>query len=338
MDTEFSNNVFSAIYTALRDALDGIVVANYTALIDFVDGPLQAAIAIYIILLGYAVMRGAIQYPFREVVYRALLLTLLYGLATNLYGAWIADLIITGAPDELAGAIGGGDVDSAGEFFDLLLARGFEVADQISAQADVEAENDGQFINVGLTMKSAFLIILVLISAIVCSAIGFVVLVFSIFALALLAIVGPIFVALLIFDSTRSFFFGWLGQVMNFLMLLLFALILTVIVVSVSETVMATALSIEDVTASAATAMAFYVIAGFFFFQIPTIAAGVAGSVAGGFTRFASSIATGGWKLGSPISRGGARAVGATAGGAYSGARYGLNRYRNRAGSVERGS
>ncbi|EQB08192.1 hypothetical protein L286_02335 [Sphingobium sp. HDIP04] len=33
---------------------------------------------IYIILLGYAIMRGAVQYPFREYVYRSLMLAALY--------------------------------------------------------------------------------------------------------------------------------------------------------------------------------------------------------------------------------------------------------------------
>src|SRR3546814_12274457 len=76
---------------------------------------------IYIILLGYAIMRGAVQYPFREYVYRSLMLAALYYAVTNLYGASLAQMIVTGLPPEFASIVGGSP-EGVGGSFDWLWA------------------------------------------------------------------------------------------------------------------------------------------------------------------------------------------------------------------------
>src|SRR3546814_2459942 len=77
---------------------------------------------IYIILLGYAIMRGAVQYPFREYVYRSLMLAALYWAVTSLYGASIAQMIVTGLPNEFASIIGNSP-NGVGGSFDTMWAR-----------------------------------------------------------------------------------------------------------------------------------------------------------------------------------------------------------------------
>src|SRR3546814_13479144 len=71
---------------------------------------------IYIILLGYAIMRGAVHYPFREYVYRSLMLAALYWAMTSLYGASIAQMIVTGLPNEFASIIGNSPNGVGGSF------------------------------------------------------------------------------------------------------------------------------------------------------------------------------------------------------------------------------
>src|SRR3546814_11126274 len=78
---------------------------------------------IYIIVLGYAIMRGAVQYPFREYVYRSLMLAALYYAVTNLYGASLAQMIVTGLPHEFASIVGGSP-EGVGGSFDGVWARG----------------------------------------------------------------------------------------------------------------------------------------------------------------------------------------------------------------------
>src|SRR3546814_20929944 len=61
-------------------------------------------------------MRGAVQYPFREYVYRSLMLAALYYAVTNLYGASLAQMIVTGLPHEFASIVAGSPEGVGGSF------------------------------------------------------------------------------------------------------------------------------------------------------------------------------------------------------------------------------
>src|SRR3546814_20892489 len=80
-----------------------------------------------------------------------------------------------------------------------------------------------------LCIGATIIILLTAIAALFALAVGFVIVLYALFALACLAVVGPIFVAALLLDSTRSYFFSWLGSVLNFLMLSLFAMLLVLV-------------------------------------------------------------------------------------------------------------
>src|SRR3546814_12601313 len=52
------------------------------------------------------------------------------------------------------------------------------------------------------------------------AAIGFAITIFAKVALAIIIALGPIFIALALFEPTRRFFHGWLGQTINYIVLL----------------------------------------------------------------------------------------------------------------------
>src|SRR3546814_1343953 len=52
------------------------------------------------------------------------------------------------------------------------------------------------------------------------AAVGFAITIFAKVALAIIIALGPIFIALALFEPTRRFFHGWLGQVFNYIVLL----------------------------------------------------------------------------------------------------------------------
>src|SRR3546814_19405360 len=80
-----------------------------------------------------------------------------------------------------------------------------------------------------LCIGATIIILLTAVAALFALAAGFVIVPYALFALACLAVVGPIFVRALLFDSTRSYFFSWLGSVVHFLILSLFALLLVLV-------------------------------------------------------------------------------------------------------------
>ncbi len=77
-------DLFTNAYQGFTNELNSVVVSNYAGFVGWIAGPLRTGMIIYIILLGYAIMRGAVQYPFREYVYRSLMLAALYYAVTNL--------------------------------------------------------------------------------------------------------------------------------------------------------------------------------------------------------------------------------------------------------------
>jgi len=126
--------------------------------------------------------------------------------------------------------------------------------------------------------------------ALLSAALGFTICAFALFSLALLAVVGPLFVAALLFDSTRSFFFSWLGSVVNYLLLVAFALLLTIFIRNTGEDFMSQAFAGDtNIPVIAIRAIAFYVLGFFFFLQIPGLAAGLGGGGASLATQFANA-------------------------------------------------
>jgi hypothetical protein len=92
---DFSDHVFTTMFEALSNALAAIV-GKYAAVIGIVSPALRIGIVIYISLLGYAIMRGAVQYPFREYAYRGCQLAFLYFAVTSLYGSQIGMFALGG--------------------------------------------------------------------------------------------------------------------------------------------------------------------------------------------------------------------------------------------------
>ena len=63
--------LFTTMYGYVETAIAGAVATFGSGLVSFVAAPLALAAAIYFLLLGFAVLRGAIQAPLRELVFQA---------------------------------------------------------------------------------------------------------------------------------------------------------------------------------------------------------------------------------------------------------------------------
>jgi type IV secretion system protein VirB6 len=328
---DFTGHVFTTMFDALNSALAGIV-GKYAAVIGIVAPALRIGIVIYISLLGYAIMRGAVQYPFREYAYRGCQLAFLYFAVTSLYGAQIGMFAVGGLPSQFASALGGADVGGLGGFYDKLAGTGFETANTMRKIAATYQDTQGTLPDIGYAVFSGFLVVLVMVATLLCAAIGFVITAFGLFALALLSVVGPLFVAALLFESTRGYFFAWLGACINFLMLIVFALVLTLFLTQVGESIITTISENDEIGQAAIKVLAFYALGFFFFLQIPSLAASLGGGGPALANQFASALAAaGGFVVGRSAS--GTRA---TSQAISRGVSRGIDRYRG-SGAVSRG-
>ena len=291
-------NLFTTMFNYLNDALAGIIAA-YAGVVGWISGPLRVGVTIYIILLGVAILRGAVSYPFREFVYRGMKLAALVFAVTTLYGASTGLFAMNGLPRDVAQAVGGPDVDGLGGFFDQIVKGAAQTVDKITEIQDARTVAAGKNLigmpnNIIEIFFTGIYCLVLMVMALISAALGFTICAFALFSLALLAVVGPLFLAALLFDSTRSLFFSWLGSVINYLMLVAFALLLTIFIRNTGQDFMSQAFAGDtNIPVIAIRAIAFYVLGFFFFLQIPGLAAGLGGGGASLATQFAFA-ATGG--------------------------------------------
>ena len=185
-----------------------------------------------------------------------------------------------GLPGQFASALGGSDVGGLGGHYDKLAGTGFETANTMRKIASDYQDTQGTLPDIGYAVFAGFLVVMVIVATLLCAAIGFVISAFGLFALALLSVVGPLFVAALLFESTRGYFFAWLGACINYLMLIVFALVLTLFLTQTGDAIIATISENDEIGMAAIKALAFYAL-GFFFF-----------AAAGGFVAGRSATAT----------------------------------------------
>lgn len=286
--------IFENMMNAVDGALSGII-GLYSSIIGIISGPLRVGVTIYIILLGGAILRGAVQYPAREFVYRALKLAALTWAVSSLYGASVGLFTMNGLPGQFANALGGADVGGLGGYFDTLLQGAFRAITKI--EEIVQAHTDAAGVNlIGMPNNlveiifASFANLVILFVALLSCALGFTICAFALFALALLAVVGPLFVAALLFDSTRGWFFAWLGSAISYVMLVVFALLITLFVSQTTDTFINSITTSDEVLIAVLKALSFYVLGFFFFLQIPSLASSLGGGGPALAAQFANAV------------------------------------------------
>jgi type IV secretion system protein VirB6 len=210
-------------------------------------------------------------------VVRSIKLTFVYMLATTVaYSTYVTEPLFHVLPDTLTQAISGSGVPDVGSAFDNFFNRAAYLAETITKKATP--------VDFGPWIMG----VVVYIVGALAAAIGFGVVLIAKVALALLVALGPIFVACALFDATRRFFFGWLSQAVNYLVL--FALIITVFQLILSLVAQQWgSIDGSDPMAGGLTFVALCLLGSIFFLQTPAIAAGIAGGASAGLADFANA-------------------------------------------------
>lgn len=233
---------FFANFAAWLNALLATYITDQTARI---AGALEPAIitlgVIYVMVWGFLHLTGAIEEPFVAGIKKILTLALILGCA--LRGWMYTDVIVNTffhAPGQLASVALARPDPFTGvvQPFDPVLTvdeiihSGYDVAETLLAKAGLFHGNfsfyiagDAVYIIVGLTaIYAIFLLSLAKI------------------AMSILLALGPLFIALLFFESTKRFFESWLAQLANYaliaiLTVMVAALMMTLLKASADEAV-----------------------------------------------------------------------------------------------------
>lgn len=269
--------IFQPAYQFVDGKLDVFLNERASSVIAEVSGPLRAALVLYVLLYGFAILRGSISEPVMDFAVRSLKLAFVYMLATTVaYSTYVTEPLFHVLPDTLARAVSGSGVPDVGAAFDQFFSRAAYLAEKITKEASP--------IDFGPWILGAVVYIVGALAA----ALGFGVVMIAKVALALLVALGPIFIACALFDASRRYFFGWLSQAVNYLVL--FALILTIfqLILSLVDQQWGQ-IDGQDPMAGGLLFIALCLLGAIFFLQTPAIAAGIAGGASAGLADFANA-------------------------------------------------
>lgn len=255
----------------LNNLLVRYIADNTAAFARVLEPAIVTLGVLYVVIWGYLQLVGKIEEPFLEGVKRLLTLALILGLSLQLwlFNEVIVDTFFTAPAALVAGVIGAPDAVSIVDeiFFDgddaasLLLAKGGFFDDAFTFYVAGFAV----YVIVGLTaVYTMFLLAL------------------SKIALSVLIALGPIFLALLFFESTKRFFEAWIAQLCNYAFLTILTVMVAALMLQVvseaAQAAVAAGGGIEIAQAlkvCMAAALTFLVMK-----QVPAMAQGLASGVA----------------------------------------------------------
>jgi type IV secretion system protein VirB6 len=206
---------FATFWSWLQGQLNTYIGTNAALLATTLEPAIVTLATLYVMVWGYLQLSGRIEEPLGAGLRRLILLAVVLGAALHLwlYNAVIVDTFYR-APAELAGAVVGAPDPVA--TIDTIWSQGGAVAADLWNNGGVFS---GDF---GFYVAGAIVWVLMGLLCVYCM---FLIALASI-ALAVLLALGPLFLALLLFDATRRFFEAWLAQLANYALIT----ILTVLV------------------------------------------------------------------------------------------------------------
>lgn len=189
---------FTSMYGYVETAIDTAVSSFGSGLVSFVAAPLGVAATIYFLLLGFAVLRGAIQAPLRELVFQAGKVGFALAAASAVgYSAFVVN-VATNLPTEIIAAGSGTAVTNPGTTFDTYVSDTNKIAQIISDENDKVQSQTVGLTDIDLAAEKlfanfvAFLAIIVLyIFAALSAAVGFCIVIFAKLAVAICVALAP---------------------------------------------------------------------------------------------------------------------------------------------------
>jgi type IV secretion system protein VirB6 len=262
---------FSEFSSWLNSILSNYIAANTSRIAQVLEPSIVTLGVLYIMVWGFLQLTGKIKQPMLEGLKRIAVLALIFGVGLQLwlYNSAIVDTFYNAPAQLAAGIIGTYDPVT---IVDQIIFSGGDIATLFLQKAGVLNGNISYYIaaaavDICVCITAVYTIFLLSLSRI---------------ALSILLALGPLFISLLFFDSTKRFVEAWLAQLANYA----FVAILTVLVAALMLTLLSTAAQQAAGTGgniSFALAVRVCMAAGLTFLmmrQVPPMAAGLASGIA----------------------------------------------------------
>jgi type IV secretion system protein VirB6 len=215
---------FGTFWAWLQGQLANYIGANTALVAEALEPAIVTLATVYVAVWGYLQLTGRIEEPLVTGLRRLVMLAVLLGSALHL---WLYDSLIVDtfyrAPAQLAAdVVGAADPVAT---VDAIWNQGGQVAGFLW-------NNGGHFLNaLGFYVAGAVVWVLI---GLLCVYTMFLIALSSM-ALAVLLALGPLFIALLLFDATRRFFEAWLAQLANYALITVLTVLVAALLLQVVQ-------------------------------------------------------------------------------------------------------
>jgi type IV secretion system protein VirB6 len=211
---------FQTFWHWLQQQLNAYIAANTARVAQSIEPAVITLGVLYVMGWGYLQLTGRIEEPVTTGLQRIIRLAIVLGISLHLwlYNDLIVDTFYR-APAQLASAIvGSGDPVAT---IDAIWAQGGGVAQHL-------LKNGLHFWNY-LTGAATYVVV-----GFLCVYVMFLIALASVASAVLLA-VGPLFMALLLFDTTRRFFEAWIAQLANYALITILTVLVAALLLGVMQ-------------------------------------------------------------------------------------------------------
>jgi type IV secretion system protein VirB6 len=279
--------VFASFWSWLNSQLADYIGANTARVAAALEPAVVTAATLYVMAWGYLHLTGRIAEPFTEGLKRLVTVAVVLGVAVHLwlYNTLLVDTFYR-APAQLAAAVVGADEPVA--VVDAIWERGGSVAGYLWNNGGVFSGDFGYYLAGASVWALVGLLCVYTMFLIALSGI----------ALAVLLALGPLFVALLLFASTRRLFEAWLAQLANYALITVLTVLLAALLLQLVESYAAqtAARGAAIVTVDALNLVLVSVLVLLLMRQVMPIAAALAGGAA--LSSFGAVSRVVGWGMG----------------------------------------
>lgn len=220
--------VFRWLFQNVESVVNHYVAMSVSNVIAAITPVAITLFGIYVLMWGFAHLRNQIEEPVTDGVMRLIKIAIVLGLALNVsyYGMFIVQFVME-TPTHLitaanhTGPVNG--VSTIGQVLDDALNKGYAVGQS--------AWEKGGFSSIGYLIVAVIIWVSMTFVLLFAAAL---VLLAKIGSVVMLSI-GPVFILMVLFRATQRFFDLWLGQVINLMLTLVLAVLVTSVVIGIID-------------------------------------------------------------------------------------------------------
>jgi type IV secretion system protein VirB6 len=279
---------FATFWSWLNTQLATYIGSNTARLAGVLEPTIVTLAVLYVMVWGYLQLTGQIDEPFVAGVKRIVTLAVVLGVTLNL---WLYNTVIVdtfyNAPTQLAAAVVGAR-DPVGTI-DAIWESGGTVAGNLWTKGNVWG-------GIGFLFAGAVVWCLI---GLLCVYVMFLIALSNI-ALAVLLALGPLFIGMSLFESTRRLFSAWIAQLTNYALVTILTVMVAALLLQVVQSYAAQTAARGSAILTV-DALHMMLIAGLVLLilrQVMPIASSVAGGAALSSFGIVSSAVTSGWHRG----------------------------------------